>query len=557
MNMCYNHFVMRDLFNKIKKYLSDNEIDGLYFNSSNEFLMEYNILELNSSYKLTGFSGSQSMGLCTKDKVYLLVDTRYHAQADIEVKEDFIDVVKVPLTKSVTDSFIELLPKKFKLGIPSKKISKTLYELFQKKLSEKNGKIILFDEDAIEHFEKSFVRDDDYEIYEIPPHISGRSIDDKISDLMKKYKGSTLIITDLSDISYFTNLRSFNFPYISSFPSKLLITSSGGVLYLNSEVNFCSKLLRTKYFNEFYNDLKTIKNSKIFYENINMFDYLLIDKSNKSEKADFSLNKSIKNDEEIEHMKQCFSATDKSLSIIEDMLNSKRIYSEFDYSDALVKSLYQNGACSLSFKPIVACGSNSAIIHYGTPSKDKLVKNGDFLLIDFGAYFEGGYATDTTRTFIKGSPSKEQQRVYTTVMKAFLNAYHRSAKQYYDIDKHARDIIDKELGNKYPFSHSTGHGVGINVHEVPPRVSNTDISKIDLIENTVFSIEPGAYKLNFGGVRLENTVYLKKINGKLKPQSLSKYKFEEKLVDKTLLNSLELSWYKNWQEEYERTYLRK
>ena len=133
---------MTDLFNKIKNYLSDNNIDGLYFNSSNEFLMEYNVLELNSAYKLTKFSGSQSLGLCTKDKVYLFVDTRYHAQADIEVKDEFIEIVKVPLNKMLTEAFLDVIPDNFRLGIPSKKISKSLYEIFNNKLSEKNGMIL-------------------------------------------------------------------------------------------------------------------------------------------------------------------------------------------------------------------------------------------------------------------------------------------------------------------------------------------------------------------------------------------------------------------------------
>ena len=221
--------------------------------------MEYNILELNSSYKLTNFSGSQSLGLCTKDKVYLFVDTRYHAQADIEVKEKFIHIVKVPLAQSMTDAFFEILPEKFKLGIPSKKISKVLFEIFEKKLSEKKGKAILLDEDIIEKLDTTFIPDKYYEIFEISPHISGCSIDDKINSLIKKYNGANLIITDLSDISYFTNLRSFDFPYISSFLSKLIVNSKGATLYINSDVNFCSKMLKIKYFEEFYKDLKLIK----------------------------------------------------------------------------------------------------------------------------------------------------------------------------------------------------------------------------------------------------------------------------------------------------------
>ena len=557
MKMCYNHFAMSNLFVKLKNYLKDNKIDGLYFNSTNEYLMEYNILELNSAFKLTGFTGSVSMGLVLKDKVHLFVDSRYHAQAELQIKDDFIVLHKVPLTKTLTEEFLELIPKKFRLGVPAKKISKNLYDIFEKNLSEKQSVIIPLNEDGVEVCDGSYIQERDYDIREISVDIAGKTIDNKIKALMRKYKGANLIITDLSDIAYFTNLRCFDFPYISSFPSKMIVNAEGAVLYVNSDLNLYSKLLKSKYFNEFYTDLTKIKNSDVYYQNISLGDYNLIDKSNNIAEGKFSAFKSVKNLNEIEHYKAAFNASDRALKVIEDMVNSDLILSEFDYSSALVESLYSHGACSLSFKPIVACGDNSAIIHYSSPSKNKLVKNGDILLVDFGAYYEGGYATDTTRTFIKGKPSKEQKRLYTTVLKAFLNAYHRSCKQYYDIDIHARKIIEKNLGKEFPFAHSTGHGVGINVHEVPPRVSNTPLSKVKLIENTVFSIEPGAYKEGFGGVRLENTVYAAKINGKIRPVSLSKYKFEEKLIDKSLLNSLELKWLKEWQDEYERTYLSK
>ena len=549
---------MSELFDKLNNYLTKNKIDGLYFNSSNEFLMEYNVLELNSAFKLTGFSGSTSMGVALKDKVYLFVDTRYHAQADIEVKEDFIETVKVPMEKYLYEVMFEVLGDNFVLGVPAKKISKYLFDVFKKQGKSKKIKFKPLKDDGIEVCDSSFIPEKYFNIYEVPIEISGKSADDKISDLIKKYDNSSLIITDLSDIAYFLNLRSFDFPYSSSFPSKLIINDKGAVLYVNSEQKFNSKLIRTKFFDEYYNDLKCIKNSNVLYQkkSISLYDFNLIDKSNKISDADFS-QKQYKNKFEIEHLKYCFNMTDRALEIIEQMLNSDSLYSEFDYSKALVDSLYSNGVCGLSFKPIVACGENSAIIHYGTPSKDKIVKDGDFLLIDYGAYFEGGYATDTTRTFIKGKPSNKQKSVYTTVLKAFLNAYHKPSKKYFDIDQKARKVIDKELNGEYPFSHGTGHGVGINVHEAPITLSSHKLSKTEIRENTVFSIEPGAYKLGFGGVRLENTVYANKLNDIIMPETLSKYKFEDKLVDRKLLTKQELKWYLDWQDEYARTYLAK
>ncbi|MBR6163022.1 M24 family metallopeptidase [bacterium] len=549
---------MRELFDKLKIYLKENKIDGLYFNSSNEFLMEYNVLELNSSFKLTNFSGSTSMGVATKDKVYLFVDTRYHAQADIEVRDDFIEIVKVPLDKYLYEAMFEVLGENFVLGVPAKKISKFLFDKFKKEGKPKNIKFKPLNEDGIEVCESSLSSEKFFDINEIPLEISGKSADDKISELLRQFQNSYLLVTDLTDIAYLTNLRSFDFPYSSSFPSKLIINPSGATLYVNSEREFKSKFIKTKFFDEYYKDLKNIKNSDVLYQkkSISLYDFRLIDKSNKKIDKDFS-RKHIKNNSEIEHFKECFYNTDRALEIIEQMLSSEVEYSEFDYSRALVDSLYSNGAYALSFKPIVACGENSAIIHYGTPSKDKIVKDGDFLLIDYGAYFEGGYATDTTRTFIKGTPSDEQKKVYTVVLKAFLNAYHKPTKKYYNIDNNARKVIEKGLGTEYPFAHGTGHGVGISVHEPPVTLSKHKLSKVDITENTVFSIEPGAYKQGFGGVRLENTVYANKLNDIIMPETLSKYKFEDKLVDRSLLTKQEFKWYLDWQEEYERTYLSK
>ena len=115
----------------------------------------------------------------------------------------------------------------------------------------------------------------------------------------------------------------------------------------------------------------------------------------------------------------------------------------------------------------------------------------------------------------------------------------------FDIDKIARNIINEAKIDGFNFNHSTGHGVGISVHEYPPSISPSELAKTPLKDGQVFTIEPGMYNPDFGGVRLENTVYFK--NGKI--QSFSKMSFEEKLIDKTLLNEQELKWLEQWQAE--------
>ena len=173
-----------------------------------------------------------------------------------------------------------------------------------------------------------------------------------------------------------------------------------------------------------------------------------INQSNKILQSHLRLFKTVKNEAEIAHIKHCFERSDKALQVIYDMINSETIYSEYDYYEALIKAMKDNGAQSLSFKPIVAAGSNTSIIHYTSPSKEKMVENGDLLLVDFGGYYEGGYATDTTRTFIKGDATEEQKLAYTAVLKAFLTAYYNKygkKASYYSIDNLARDTVSKNI----------------------------------------------------------------------------------------------------------------
>ena len=107
----------KELIEYLKSFLSKNDIDGLIINSTNEFLVEYNMLELNSRYHLTGFSGSTGDVLFTNDKIYLFVDTRYHEQADNEVDHDFVEVVKIPLSKPYLTALTEIIPPYFKVGV--------------------------------------------------------------------------------------------------------------------------------------------------------------------------------------------------------------------------------------------------------------------------------------------------------------------------------------------------------------------------------------------------------------------------------------------------------
>ncbi len=544
-----------DLIEYLRSFLNKNGIDGLIINSTNEFLVEYNMLEFNSRYYVTEFTGSTGDVLLTSDKIYQFVDTRYHEQADNQVNHDFVEVVKIPLTKSYMTALTEIIPSYFKVGIVSAKTSKKFYDILTEKLQAKNSTVKLLNTDPVFEYKKDSVKTVNYNVFSVSKDIAGMTPDEKYAKI-NEYAGESynVLVTSLEDIAFLTNLRSYDFDYSAIFPAKMIINEKEVQIYTDCSLPYIGESFKVFPMKDFEINLKAISKALIYIdeERLTISDFNLINTNNKIQKSYLKLFKTIKNEKELEHMKSCFNRSDNALKVIYEMINSDKIYSEYDYYEALVKALKDNGALSLSFKPIVAAGSNSSIVHYSTPSKEKMVNDGDFLLVDYGGYYEGGLATDTTRTFLKGTPTSEQKTVYTAVLKAFLNAYYNKYDKkasYYCIDKTARDTIAKSLSAEYPFSHGTGHGVGISVHERPPIVSSSDSSKTKILENTVFSIEPGAYKEGWGGIRLENTVYATKEEDKIVMKSLSHFPFEIKLVDLSQMNDYEKYYYMKWQAD--------
>ena len=143
-----------DLIEFLKEFLTKNDIDGIVINSTNEFLVEYNMLETNSRYHLTEFSGSTGDVLFTNNKIQLFVDTRYHEQADLQVNKDLIEVVKIPFDKAYITALSEEIPAYGKIGLISTKTSKKFYEALSEKIKTKNSTIKLFNIDPVSEYRK-------------------------------------------------------------------------------------------------------------------------------------------------------------------------------------------------------------------------------------------------------------------------------------------------------------------------------------------------------------------------------------------------------------------
>ena len=176
---------------------------------------------------------------------------------------------------------------------------------------------------------------------------------------------------------------------------------------------------------------------------------------------------------------------------------------ELQVAGVLEKSLRDEGSEGFPFESIVASGPRSALPH--ARSTSRTIEAGDFLLLDFGAETTG-YCADVTRTFVMGRAAPEQRAVYEVVRAANETASHRvrAGMTGRDADAIARDYIEQR-GYGDLFGHSLGHGLGLEVHEAP-RLART--AEGALAEGAVVTIEPGIYRPGWGGVRIEDDVFL-------------------------------------------------
>ena len=482
----------------MNKLLKSLGIDYLLVNCTNKYLVEYPTLSENARYTLTGFSGSTGDALVTADKIYLFVDGRYHVQADLEAKDN-ITVVKLQLGQKQDDEIRKLIDKNKILGIVATKVSQARLEGFE------GFKIKLLQEDPINNFTEN--------------HITEYAKAFNPVD----FNTEAAFITNLEEVSYLTGLRDFSNDNSSKIWAKLFIDGKERKLFTND--------------NEYDEFLSNYENEIIVDKtSINAHDYSLI-KYPVHKNSKIKLLKSVKTEEELEAYKKAFERTDMAVNSIREYIENNEDLSEYDIEKHLREEFIKYGAKSLSFNSIVAINQNSAQAHYSKSSKEIKLKDGDLVLIDCGAYYESGLATDITRVFVKGKPNELQRKVYTTVLKAFLSCFNSNFSTGIEFDTHAHSMLDNAIDG-FTFNHGLGHGIGINVHEAPPNLSQNKIAETEIKNGMCFTIEPGLYNPKYFGIRLENSCYKKD----WKIHSFVKMGYESKLIDYSMLNENENTW---------------
>ncbi|WP_420447626.1 M24 family metallopeptidase [Candidatus Palauibacter sp.] len=209
----------------------------------------------------------------------------------------------------------------------------------------------------------------------------------------------------------------------------------------------------------------------------------------------------VKTRDEVDAIERAVAVAEAAFDRLLSTMEWSAAPSEREIAAALEMELRSGGSDTLPFDPIVAAGEHSALPH-ATPT-DRPLESGDLLLIDFGARIDG-YCSDITRTCIRGTPEAWQVTLHEQVLEAQTRAREaiRGGVACRDVDEAVRASFARHEMDGF-FSHSTGHGIGLDVHEGPSLSSRSD----EVLEpGNVVTVEPGLYLPGRGGVRIEDDV---------------------------------------------------
>ncbi|MBY0517112.1 MAG: M24 family metallopeptidase [Bacteriovoracaceae bacterium] len=547
---------------KLQKFMSEQNLDGFYVSTFDVYLNEYVPLEDCHRYYFSGFTGSTSELLVpVSGKARLYVDGRYHEQADLEVSTDVVQVVKCDASTGITQALFEDVKSlnMKKVGLEADRASLG----FLKRL-EKVAQSECYTKNELASIVEFATLPAPKEIQFVERSHRGRDTLEKTSAIFENEKQG-MYLAALDQIAWITNCRGYQLPNLSSFRAKALATKQKVYVFVTPETPISAQALKadgvewikvatTEISKELARLQNTLHLEEVMFDtgmlncaDFNMLLSVMHPERLKEKPTGLIPWMSIKEPAEIREMEASFKRSDKAIfntiKWLKTSIKEGKRLTELDLWKQTEVKYVEQGSKELSFGTIAGVGPNGSIIHYGNPSDEVVIKADDMILLDSGGYFEGGFATDTTRTFFSsptGKANPEYKKMYTLVLKgllACLNSVFLEGTKGNVLDGICRAPLMK---HGYNYAHGTGHGVGIHVHEDGVRLSL--ISQLPMKLGQVVSIEPGIYIPGFAGVRLENIAVVEKhpeFAGYLCFKSLTNVGFDYNLIDEALMNDEE------------------
>jgi Xaa-Pro aminopeptidase len=572
---------LRERLASFRKVMGESHIDLALVRSTDDYLNEYVPANESRRVYITGFAGSVGDALISKSKALLFVDGRYAIQAKREAP--CFDTQVAVLGASIEQGWLNALEnlvaetrttnkdgKSVRLAIEAERIPLSLYRVLENRAKALGIELVsdlptALVEQVRAKLEAPITQKGSSKKktlpLPVPETLSGKSTKSKLLEaapLLERAGLDAFFLVALDDIAWLANHRGKDFPYSATFKARALALKDKLYINLDGDTKLTAQSGNLVFatHDEMLAALKSAAKERAPRVGIDATTTpFAIREALRAQGADvieapnpYQHAKSIKNPTELLHMRESFARADNVVYKMQRWINrcvaSGEHITEADVATRGRKEFMRSGAQELSFTPICGAGPNGAVIHYGTPDAHTPLKAGELFLLDTGALYEGGYATDLTRTFLLGGKNvkatDEQRTYFTLVLKgaiAGMCARFPKGTGGMQLDAIVRDPMWRAGLN---FPHGTGHGVGINVHEFPPRISPA--ANVLLEVGQVFSIEPGLYLEGELGIRIENLCTLvedKERIGFLRVLPLTFAPLDKRLIDAKMLTPAE------------------
>lgn len=510
---------------QVRDRMRQHNLDAYIVRGTDRYLNEYVPTVESTRAWLSGFTGSIADLVITASKAYIFVDGRYYLQGEQETDPAHYEVVKVPLGTANETSMYELLRKLAgggvkQLGFEPDRFSVADLGAMRATIDGSGLTVIAVQPSLVEQV-RGPIASAVGKLRPVSIEIAGRSVEDKLGLLrqaMREAKLDAMVLQALDEIAYLTNLRGDEIAFQSTFKAVAVVTHDRLVLALPGsnrgrglelppqvvivdEAAWGEALPKASPCRVGYDEGATTEAVRSEIARRGGTPIAL--------KSLLRPLKAHKNEAELKHLLHAYRLADKVIWATQGWFN-KRVdagekTTEHDLKEEVIRRFKRSGSKGLSFEVISGAGPHGAIIHYSDADATLPIAAGTMVLLDTGAFYDGGYATDLTRTFLAGkkvAATPRQKLLFTLVLKGAVDAMLARlpvGTKGYQLDAICRAPI-WQAGFQY--LHGTGHGVGINVHEMPPRVS--PIGDAVLEPGYVFSIEPGIYIEGECGVRIEN-----------------------------------------------------
>ena len=521
---------MKQTIVDLRRVMQREGIDAWISPSSDAHQSEYPTEYDKCRRFLSGFTGSAGTLLVMKEEAFLWTDGRYFLQAENELKDSGITLMKMgePGVPGLDELLEEKMKKDEVLGFNGSLLSFSEGKVIAGKVV-KNGVKLAIGKELTDEVWTDRPKRPHTKVFILEEKYAGKSAAKKISEVRERMKGrDLLIVSSLSDIAWLTNLRAFDIKCNPLFLSYFILETDKATLFIQEEAlseevrkYLAENGIDIKPYDSFDENVADIKNKQIMFDeaDVSYKTFISISKKENANKLYSVLSpvthlKNIKNDIEILNMKKSHIRDGvymaKYMYLIKKQMKEGAKFTEKTASDILDNLRKEDELfLDLSFPTISGYAENGAIVHYEAEYETaKQMESKGLYLFDSGATYKDG-TTDVTRTISLGENTYEEKLHYTLVtigMLRLLNTTFRRGAIGACLDIKAREAL-WDYGLDY--NHGTGHGVGFvnTVHEAPTSIRNKinkDVYRnLEFEPGMVMSDEPGVYISGKHGIRME------------------------------------------------------